>query len=53
MKLELVSKVSSDTEIFSGNDVVKTYESRLSELERLLGEKEVELALLKNFLGSR
>ena len=45
--------IDSGAEIFSGNDTVKTYESRLSELERLLGQKEVELALLKNFLGNR
>ena len=45
--------LDSGAEIFSGNDTVKTYESRLSELERLLGQKEVELALLKNFLGNR
>ena len=45
--------IDSGAEIFSGNDTVKTYESRLSELERLLGQKEVELALLKIFLGNR
>ena len=45
--------LDSGTEIFSGNDTVKTYEARLSEMERLLGQKEVELALLKNFLGNR
>ena len=27
------------------------YERRIGELERLLGQKEVEIALLKNFLG--
>ena len=45
--------LDSGAEIFSGNDTVKTYEARLSELERLLGQKEVELALLKKNLGSR
>ena len=45
--------LDSGAQIFSGNDTVKTYESRLSELERLLGQKEVELVLLKNFLGNR
>jgi transposase len=27
------------------------YERRIAELERLLGKKEIEIALLKNFLG--
>ena len=44
--------IDSGAEIFSGNDTVKAYESRVSDLERLLGQKEVELALLKNFLGN-
>ena len=30
---------------------VAQYERRIAELERLLGKKEVEIALLKNFLG--
>jgi hypothetical protein len=30
---------------------VKRYEKRIAELERLVGQKEVELALLKNFLA--
>ena len=45
--------IDSGAQIFSGNDEVKTYEARVSDLERLLGQKEVELALLKNFLGNR
>ena len=45
--------LDSGAEVFSGNDAVKTYESRLADMERLLGQKEVELALLKNFLGNR
>ena len=40
-------------EVFGGQDEVKQYEKRLSDLERLLGKKEVEIALLKNFLGER
>ena len=40
-------------EIFSGGEQVKHYEKRIAELERLLGQKEVEIALLKNFLGGR
>jgi hypothetical protein len=33
------------------NDAVADYERRIAELEQLLGKKEVEIALLKNFLG--
>lgn len=40
-------------EIFSTSDTQHDYEQRIAELERLLGQKEVELALLKNFLGGR
>ena len=35
------------SEIFSTNDQVKHYEQRIAELERLVGQKEVEIALLK------
>jgi transposase len=38
-------------EIFSQNNIVAEYERRIAELERLVGRKEVEIALLKNFLG--
>jgi len=37
-------------EVFGGKEEVKTYEKRIAELERMLGQKEVEIALLKNFL---
>jgi len=37
--------------VFGGDDVIQDYEKRIAELERLLGKKEVEIALLKNFLG--
>ncbi len=40
-------------EIFSTRDQVKQYEQRIAQFERLLGQKEVEIALLKNFLGGR
>lgn len=40
-------------EIFSTSDQVKHYEQRIAQLERLVGQKEVEIALLKNFLGGR
>ncbi len=38
-------------EVFSGDEDVKRYEKRVADLERMIGQKEVELALLKNFLG--
>jgi transposase-like protein len=38
-------------EIFAQKGAVAEYERRIGELEQLLGKKEVEIALLKNFLG--
>jgi len=38
-------------EIFSQDSMIAEYERRIAELERLIGRKEVEIALLKNFLG--
>jgi transposase-like protein len=38
-------------EVFGGSEEVKEYEERIGQLERMLGQKEVELALLKNFLS--
>ena len=38
-------------EIFNQNGTVAEYEQRIADLEQLLGKKEVEIALLKNFLG--
>lgn len=38
-------------EIFARDGTVAQYERRIAELERLIGQKEVEIALLKNFLG--
>ena len=38
-------------EIFARNGTVAQYERRIAELERVIGQKEVEIALLKNFLG--
>lgn len=40
-------------EVFSGNESGQRYEQRIRDLERLLGQKEVELALLKNFLPEK
>ncbi len=39
------------SEVFAQDGTVAEYERRIAELERLLGKKEVEIALLKNFLG--
>jgi transposase-like protein len=38
-------------EIFAEEGTVEEYERRIRDLEQLLGKKEVEIALLKNFLG--
>lgn len=38
-------------ELFSQDSEVKAYERRVAELERLLGQKEVEIALLEDWLG--
>ena len=38
-------------EVFDQDGVVAEYERRIADLEQLLGKKEVEIALLKNFLG--
>ena len=40
-------------DIFAQDTVVAQYERRIAELEQLVGQKEVEIALLKGFLGSR
>jgi len=38
-------------EMFSRDGDITEYERRIAELEHLVGKKEVEIALLKNFLG--
>lgn len=38
-------------ELFRKDSTVAEYEKRIAQLEQLLGRKEVEIALLKNFLG--
>ncbi len=43
--------IEKGPEIFSKDSVVAQYERRIAELEQLVGKKEVEIALLKNFLG--
>jgi transposase-like protein len=40
-------------EVFAKDGSVAEYERRIRELEQLIGKKEVEIALLKNFLGQR
>jgi transposase-like protein len=38
-------------ELFSQKTTIHEYERKIQELERLIGQKEVEIALLKNFLA--
>ena len=38
-------------EVFDSEVGVSDYERQIADLEQLLGKKEVEIALLKNFLG--
>jgi transposase len=38
-------------EVFAQDGSIAQYERRIAELERLIGKKEVEIALLENFLG--
>jgi transposase-like protein len=47
-KRELLEK---GPEIFARDNSAIEYEKRVAQLEQLLGKKEVELALLKNFSG--
>ena len=47
-KRELLGK---GPEIFAYDSSAAEYEQRITQLEQLLGKKEVEIALLKNFLG--
>lgn len=41
------------TEVFNQDGEVKQLEKKIAELEQLLGKKEREIAILKNFLGQR
>jgi transposase len=38
-------------QLFAQDNSTAEYEERIAQLEQLLGRKEVEIALLKNFLG--
>jgi transposase len=40
-------------EVFGSSEEVTEYEKRVGDLERIVGQKEVEIALLKNFLNGR
>ena len=37
--------------VFGGDNEIKNKEKKIAKLERMVGQKEVEIALLKNFLG--
>jgi len=37
--------------VFAEDSSVQEYENKIADLEQLLGKKEVEIAVLKNFLG--
>jgi len=39
--------------MFGGKEEVRVYEKRVADLERVVGQKEVEIALLTNFLKGR
>ena len=41
------------SDVFGGDEQLQAYEQQVAELKQLLGKKEVEIALLKNFLGGR
>ena len=38
-------------EVFGDNDTVQEYEKKISDMEQMLGKKEVEIALMKDFLA--
>jgi transposase len=43
--------IEKGPEIFGQQNTLHEYEKKIQELERLIGHKEVEIALLKNFLA--
>jgi hypothetical protein len=43
--------IEKGPEIFSQQTTIQEYERRIEELERLIGHKEVEIALLKNIMA--
>lgn len=51
LKLWKDAFIERGPEIFERSSPDGGYERRIAELEQLIGRKEIELALLKNFLG--
>ncbi len=51
LQVEAPQFLEHSAEVFGSNEEVERYEKRIAELERLVGQKEIELALLKNFMG--
>lgn len=45
--------LENGAEAYAKDGTVAEYERRIAELEQLLGKKEVEIALLKNWVGQR
>jgi len=43
--------LENGAEVFGKNSTVAQHEKKIREMERLLGRKEVEIALLHNFMG--
>ncbi len=43
--------LDSGPDLFAQKGEAAEYERRIAEMEQLLGKKEIEIALLKNFLG--
>lgn len=43
--------LESGPEVYATDGTVAEYERRIANLEQLLGKKEIEIALLKNWLG--
>lgn len=43
--------IEKGPDVFDRGGAVAEYEQRIAKLEQLVGKKEVEIALLKNFLG--
>lgn len=45
--------LSEGAKVFGGDDTLREKEKEIARLERLLGKKEIELALMKNFFLER
>lgn len=43
--------LDNGAKVFGGDEALKQCHDKIADLERLLGRKEVEIALLKNFLA--